>query len=80
MLKGKPLLITAIVFGSIGLLLLFFGSVIFLDGGTEPLDVIASVLGLEKGSIKVAAVSQFAIVFEIMAFIVGFNSLKEEII
>ena len=80
MLKGKPLLITAIIVGSIGLLLLFFGSVIFLDGGTEPLDVIASVLGLEKGSIKVAAVCQFAIVFEIMAFIVGFNSLKEEII
>ncbi len=78
MFKGKPLLITAMVFGSIGLLLILFGAIVFLDGGNEPLDLIASVLGLEKGRVGVATICQFAIVFEIMAFIVGFQALKEE--
>ena len=78
MLKGKPLIITAIVFGAIGLVLLIFGGVLFIDSGTDILDFIGSVLGLEKGRGGVATVCQFAVVFEVMALIIGFRAITDE--
>ena len=37
MLKNKPLLITSIIFGIIGLLILILGAVLFVDGGKDAL-------------------------------------------
>ena len=78
MLKNKPLLIIAIIFGGIGAIILIFAAILLIDGGKEPLDFINSVLGMPKGKVTVATISQFALVFEVMSFIVGYNAIKYE--
>lgn len=78
MLKNKPLLITAIVFGGIGLLIIILGAVLFIDGGNDALNAIGSVFGMEKGKLTTATICQFSIVFEAMAFVVGYRALRDE--
>lgn len=78
MLKNKPLLITAIIFAGIGLLIIILGAVLFIDGGKDALNTIGSVLGMEKGKLTTATICQFSIVFEIMAFVVGYRALRDE--
>ena len=53
MLKNKPLLITSIIFGIIGLLILILGAVLFVDGGKDALNEIGAVFGMEKGKLIV---------------------------
>lgn len=78
MLKDKPLLITAIIFGGIGLLLMIVTGILFLNGNNDAFDTIGSVFGMESGKVTAATISQFSLVFEVVAFVIGYRSLMEE--
>ena len=78
MLKNKPLLITSIIFGIIGLLILILGAVLFVDGGKDALNEIGAVFGMEKGKLTPATICQFSIIFEAMAFVIGYRALRDE--
>lgn len=78
MLKDRPLLVTAMVFGGIGLVMLIVAGVLFLNGDKGPLNYIGSLLGMERGRLTTGTISQFSLVFEVMAFIIGYRALSDE--
>ncbi len=77
-MKDRPLLVTAIVFGGIGFVILTIAAIIFISGEKAPLDYIGALIGMEKGRITVGTIAQFSLVFEIMAFIVAYRELSDE--
>lgn len=79
MLKEKPLLIAAIIFGGIGLVLIITGCLLYMINDSTFLNMIDSVFGFTKGSTSPATFSQLGIVFEASAFILIYRSLVDEI-
>ncbi|MBQ8134481.1 MAG: hypothetical protein IJ192_08765 [Clostridia bacterium] len=78
MLKNRPLLTAAIVFGSIGLLLIITSAIIYIDGGKTIYNAIASLLGMPIGKVTTASFCQFGTLFEIAAFALGYKSFTTE--
>ncbi len=78
MLKNRPLLIAALIFGGIGLLLIITATIIYIDGSKTIYNAIASLLGMPIGKITTASVCQFGTIFEIAAFVLGYKSFITE--
>ena len=77
MIKGKPFLISAIVFGGLGLIVLVLTVISFFCGDNLISSGIATMLGLDKESFTDATMGQIAVVFCIPTFIFAFRSLAE---
>ena len=78
MLKSRPLLLSAIIFGGIGLLLICTAAWIFVSGDTGLTKWLSSVLHSDSGSISSATFSQLGIVFEISAMVIACRALDDE--
>ena len=77
MIKGKAFLISAIVFGGLGLIVLVLTVISFFCGDNLISSAIATALGLDKESFTDATMGQIAVVFCIPTFIFAFRSLYE---
>ncbi len=76
MIKNKPLLITALVFGGLGLVFLSLSAASLLAGDGTITDAIASLFGQSKVHVTTASLGQFSVVFETAAFLLAFRSLQ----
>ncbi len=74
MLKGKPFLIVALVFGSLGLLMLVITVASFFNGDDSITTGIADLLHVDHESIKNETLAQISIVFFIPTFIFAYRS------
>ena len=75
MLKGKPFLIVALVFGSLGLLMLVITVASFFNGDDSTITTgIADLLHVDHESIKNETLAQISIVFFIPTFIFAYRS------
>lgn len=77
-MKNKPFLISAIVFGGLGLLVLLLTVISFFEGDNLISGAIASLLNLSKDSFNDATMAQVAVVFFIPTFIFAFRTLADE--
>ncbi len=77
-MKNKPLLLTALIFGGIGLAIIILAIVLYMAGENELYNNIAAIFGMAKDKVTTATVCQVGIIFEIAAFILGFRSLSVE--
>ncbi len=78
MLKNKPLLITALIFGGIGIILAILTGIMFLADDTNGFSIISGLLGMKSADIKASSLWQFSFIFEAAAFILGYRALVEE--
>ncbi len=78
MLKNKPLLITALIFGGIGAVLTIFTGILFLNNDTGAFAFIANILGMKRESVTASTMWQFAFIFETAAFVLGYRAFIEE--
>lgn len=74
-MKNKPFLIAAIVFGCIGLFLLFASALIFLTKNTSICTNLGKLLGT---SISASTISELAAVFFMPAFVFAYKSFSSE--
>ena len=77
-MKNKPLLMSALVFGGIGLIILILGAVFYMDGNNDFYESVAGFFGMAKSKVSTSTFCQFGIVFELAAFVLGYRSLKDE--
>ena len=77
MLKNKPFLIAAIVFGTLGILVLILTAISFFEGDNLISGAIGSLLGLDKESFRDSTMAQIAVVFFIPTFIFAFRALAD---
>lgn len=77
-MKSRPLMISALIFGGIGLAIIVLGTVFYMNGSTAFYESVAGILGMTKDKISTTTFCQFGIIFEIAAFILGYRSLKDE--
>lgn len=78
MLKNKPLLVSAIVFGIIGILITISGFIMFLTTDSSGYSIVENLFGIQKDTISMAALCELASVFEGCAFILAVKSAKHE--
>ncbi len=78
MLKNKPLLITAIIFGGIGIILAVFTGILFLNNDTAVFELISMLLGMGGKGVTASTIWQFSFIFEAAAFVLGYRALIEE--
>lgn len=67
--ENKSMIITAIIFGSIGAVILIFAAVVFLTGNSGIYADIGKYLGFPSGKLSTTLLCQFAVIFEAAAFI-----------
>ena len=77
-MKKKPLMISAMVFGGIGLAMIIVGIVFYMNGDTAFFETLAKIFGMTKDKITATTLCQFGVVFEIAAFVLAYRSLKDE--
>lgn len=78
MLRNKPLFITALIFGGIGVVLTILTGILFLNNDDSFFGLIARLFGMAKESVTASTLWQFAFIFEAAAFILGYRALVEE--
>ncbi len=78
-MKNKPLMISALIFGGIGVLIILFAVICYMSGNTEVYESIGRIFGMTRDKITTASLSQFGIIFEAAAFVLGYRSLKDEV-
>ena len=76
-MKSKPFLITAAVFGSLGILTLLLTVISFFNGDSSITGAIESMLNMDEGSIKNDVLAQISVVFFIPAFIFAFRTFAD---
>ena len=76
-MKSKPFLITAAVFGSLGILTLLLTVISFFNGDSSITGSIESMLNMDEGSIKNDVLAQISVVFFIPAFIFAFRAFAD---
>lgn len=74
-MKNKPFLIAALVFGSIGLLLLVASALIFLTKNTSICFNLGRLLGT---TVTTSSISELAAVFFMPAFVFAYKSFTTE--
>ena len=77
-MKNKPLLLTALIFGGIGVIIIILAVIFYMAGESGLYNAIASFFGMGKDKITTATICQLGILFEIAAFILGYRSLSVE--
>lgn len=78
MLKSRPLLISAIIFGSIGLVLTAIAAWIFVSGDTEFTKWLSMQLQGNQNSITSSTLAQLGIVFELSSIMIAGRALDDE--
>ena len=77
MLKGKPFLITSLVFGGLGLIVLILTVISFFCGDNLISAAIGELIHMGTDSFNDATMGQIAVVFFIPAFIFAFRSFAD---
>ncbi len=78
MFKNKPILITALIFGGIGIILAIFTGILFLNDDRNVFELVAYLFGMKKENVNASTMWQFAFIFEAAAFVLGYRALAEE--
>lgn len=76
-MKSKAFLITAAVFGLLGMITLLLTVISFLSGSDAIRDAISSMFSISKDSLKDEILAQISIVFFIPAFIFAFRTFVD---
>lgn len=77
-MKDKPFLISSLVFGAVGLLLLIISSIVFITKNTTFFSDLGSALGVNPDTFTVSSVAQLATVCFVPSFIFSYKSMSDE--
>ncbi len=77
MLRSRPLLIAAIIFGGIGMLLIMIAVYIFMSGDTAITGWLNSLLRSGSDKISSSTFSQIGIVFELSSLMISLRAFDD---